>query len=153
MVMQPQENDNWCWAAVAVSVAHYFDSNTPWTQTALAAKVVPTDPCKAEPNCPEPLQTALAAVGRLKGPPKTDSLSFNEVQTAIDAGLPLCVRVGWFGGGGHFVAVDGVGSTPTGDPLVHVKDPFYGDSTMNFNDFYQNYLGAGAWTATFPVGE
>jgi hypothetical protein len=150
--MQQQHKDEWCWAAVAVSVDHYFNPNSESTQEGLAAQITANDTgCGTRPDCPEPLQTALDLVGCLNGDPETDSLSFAEVQTAIGNFLPLCIRIGWFGGGGHFVAIDGVGSTPAGDPLVHVKDPFFGDFTMIFNDFFENYLGAGAWSATFQV--
>jgi hypothetical protein len=151
VVMQEQRLDQWCWAAVAVSVDRYFDQSSPWTQEKLADEITAKDGCPNTPDCPEALQVVLAAIGRLNGVPKTDSLSFAQVQAAHAASLPLCIRIGWFGGGAHFVAIDGSGFTPAGDPLVHVKDPFFGDSTMNFNDFYENYLGAGAWTATFQV--
>jgi Papain-like cysteine protease AvrRpt2 len=152
--MQQQHENEWCWAAVAVSVDHYFNPNATSTQEALAAELTAGDTeCSTKPDCPEALQTALENLGHLNGQPETDSLSFDEVQTAIGNSLPLCIRIEWFGKGAHFVAIDGVGSTPGGDDLVHVKDPFFGDSSMIFNDFYENYLGAGAWSATFQVQE
>ena len=155
MVMQQQHEDEWCWAAVAVSVDHYFDTASTWTQESLASQIEGQD-CSGDPescDVPETLQDALTAVNRLNGSPETDSLQFDEVKTAIDACLPLCVRIGWSGGGAHFVAIDGYGETPAKDILVHVKDPYYGDSTVLFNDFLNDYLGCGNWTATFPVKE
>ena len=131
MIMQQQEEEEWCWAAVAVSVDHYFKPSSTWTQEELAANVTAKDPnCNSKPDCPEPLQAALAALERLDGAPKTDSLSFDDVKAAIDKGLPLCVRIGWSGGGAHFVAIDGAGAGPGGQSQVRVKDPFFGDSLM-----------------------
>jgi hypothetical protein len=30
--MQHQLQSEWCWAAVSVSVAHYYDARSPWTR-------------------------------------------------------------------------------------------------------------------------
>jgi hypothetical protein len=147
MVMQQQHEDEWCWAAVAVSVDHYFDTASTWTQESLASQIAGSG------DVPEALQDALTAVSRLNGNPETDSLQFDEVKTAIDACMPLCIRIGWSGGGAHFVALDGYGYSAANEELVHVKDPYFGDSTVLFNDFLNDYLGCGNWTATFPVKE
>lgn len=155
MLMQPQLEDEWCWAAVAVSVDLYFNTNSTRTQCSLATQLAGQDCCNNPDACDQPqaLQDALSDIGRLNGDPETDSLEFTEIQSAIGACVPLCVRIGWVGGGAHFVAIDGYGSSPAGDPLVHVKDPYFGDFTVNFNDFLSHYLGSGSWTATFRVKE
>src|SRR5215213_5528656 len=34
--MQLQTEDNWCWAAAATSVSHFYRSNSPWSQCLVA---------------------------------------------------------------------------------------------------------------------
>jgi hypothetical protein len=155
MLMQTQIEDEWCWAAVAVSVDHYFDSQSTKTQCQVAQAVLNNAGCCGnQDSCDQPakLQDALgqrAGVGRLDQVlPRY--LQFSEIQDKLKANLPVCVRIGWAKGGGHFVAIDGWSGSPA-SPQVHVVDPLFADSTVDYNEFVSAYQGSGRWTATFLV--
>src|SRR5205085_7405836 len=38
MAMEKQQQTNWCWSAVAVSVAKHYDTASPWTQCRLVSR-------------------------------------------------------------------------------------------------------------------
>lgn len=76
------------------------------------------------------------------------SLSFEEIMNQIDQGMPIGVRIGWFGGGGHFVVIRGY-RNPTGAELLSIADPWFVDSIQYCDVFTSSYLGRGEWTDTF----
>jgi hypothetical protein len=49
------------------------------------------------------------------------SANFGNLQSELDAGRPMCVRIEWRGGTGHFLVVDGY--YPETPENVHVRDP------------------------------
>src|SRR5947207_2381161 len=127
-VMESQEQSEWCWAAVSVSVDHYFSTASNSTQCRVARDVLGLAGCCSNPDpCNEParLQDALESVNCLAASP-TGPLSFAEVRQVIDASKPVCLRIGWDGGGGHFLALCGYRLSSSGIPLVDVEDPLYG---------------------------
>ena len=65
---------------------------------------------------------------------------------ALSQGTPPCIRIGWSGGGGHFIGVYGCQA----DDLILVTDPIYGDSIVT-NDTLTGgtYEGNGTWTNTY----
>jgi len=145
-------------------VAHYIDPNSQLTQCELASKVVGKGKngnidCCANPDSdacdqPAPLQDALDAIQRLDGKPFVGVLPFEDIQKKINSGFPICVRIAWGeGGGAHFVAIDGCGTSPAGDQLVHVQDPFFGASTLTLENLVNSYQGSGQWTAAFLLKE
>jgi hypothetical protein len=152
MLMQTQIENEWCWAAVATSVDHYFNPQSTKTQCQVAQAVLNNAGCCGNPDaCDQPakLQDALAQVTRLDQVlPRY--LQFSEIRAQLGASLPVCVRIGWARGGGHFVAIDGC-SPPLAPPQVHVVDPLFGDCTVDYNEFVSAYQGSGQWTATFLV--
>lgn len=147
--METQQESEWCWAAVSVSVDHYYRPDSYSTQCEIASQVIEGD-CCAQPQQfdePERLQDALGAVGRLGS--ITGRLTFEQLKAEIDAGRPVCIRIEWDGGGAHFLALDGYRVLQSGARTVDVADPFYADSTNDFDAFPSQYHGGGAWTATF----
>ena len=65
---------------------------------------------------------------------------------AVDAGTPPCIRIGWSGGGGHFIGVYGI--EPTN--LLWVTDPIYGQSLVSYTTLTGGtYQGNGTWTNTY----
>lgn len=158
--MQEQCADQWCWAAVSVSVEHYFFPMSTTSQCQMAQDVFGVADCCSDKevcNQPRKLQDALDVIRRktatLSRPltfrtlPKP--LSFPDVRQEIDAGLPVCVRIGWAEGGGHFVVLSGYRQSPSGGSKVEVEDPGYGQSTVDFDEFLTAYKDSGRWTATF----
>jgi hypothetical protein len=64
-----------------------------------------------------------------------------------DVGRPLCVRVGWSGGGGHFFAVTGYHSDS--NDWVSVDDPIYGPSDVTFAALQSAVQATGTWTHSY----
>jgi Papain-like cysteine protease AvrRpt2 len=152
MLMQTQIEDEWCWAAVAVSVDHYFNPASTKTQCQLAQAVLENEACCGNPDaCDDPakLQDALTNVNRLDRI-LLRPLQFSEIQDKLSANLPVCVRIGWANGGGHFVAIDGWFGSAT-NPQVNVADPLFDGGPWDYNEFVTAYMGNGQWTATFLV--
>ena len=155
--MQTQKQILWCWAAVAVSIDDYLSAGgSKWTQCKLASQVFgnTVDCCASPDDCNEAqyLESALSGVARLKKW-EPGSLSFEEIQNEIGRPLqlPVCVRIGWAGGGGHFVVIVGYRETKSGQQFVDVADPWYGDSTLRYEDFRDRYQYRGQWTETYYV--
>ena len=158
--MKKQIEDQWCWAAVSMSVDHYFSPSSTLSQCLIAREVLRPRACCADPdacNTPARLRDALQAIRRpfevRRGP-----LSFDEVRTQIDAQLPVCVRIGWSRGGGHFVVISGYHVSPSGAKFVKVEDPLFPSSIVPYDVLvfsYQNAqdrAGGGQWTTTFLLG-
>ena len=155
--MQNQEMDNWCWAAVSVSVDRFFAPRSTLRQCRMAQKILKLKRCTGR-NCTEAcdqpwyLDKALRRVGRLRGHP-LGRLKFAQVQQEIDNGVPVCVRIGWRGGGGHFVVITGYSvSGRSNIERLQIKDPLYADAIVNYKSFVSSYRGAGRWTDTFLIG-
>lgn len=150
--MQQQQESNWCWAAVSVSVDHYFSPQSSSTQCQVAAIVTGLNCCGGFDDCdlPEHLEDALQAVNIT--PVIQPPLTFDEVRQQIDAGQPVCVRIGWPDQlRGHFVVLCGYRELTTGEQLVSVADPFYPGSIVDFDEFNSNYQGGGQWTDSYLI--
>jgi Papain-like cysteine protease AvrRpt2 len=151
--MQHQLQTNWCWAAVSTSVSHYYDSSSTWTQCAVANAELGQTTCCANGGssaCNQSwyLDKALARTGNFvswSGP-----ADFSSVDTEIDAGRPVGVRIGWSGGGGHFVVIAGYDEALLArTDYVAIADPWYGSSDVAWDTFKTSYQGSGTWTHTF----
>jgi ABC-type bacteriocin/lantibiotic exporter with double-glycine peptidase domain len=148
--MQHQIHDQWCWAAVSTSVALYFHPASQWTQCSVANTALGQRTCcqnggTAACNQPWYLDRALQIVGsfaRILGQRATSA----QVNAEINSSKPLCLRIGWNLGGGHFVAIYGYSGN-----FVNVADPWWGSSVVDFNSFPGNYQNGGAWTHTYWV--
>jgi hypothetical protein len=57
-------------------------------------------------------------------------------------------RIGWNGGGGHFVVLTGYRSSGKVRE-VEVQDPWTGRSTLAVDAFATNYKNSGTWTHTY----
>ena len=162
-VMQYQQEDQWCWAAVAVSVHQFLDPATSgtWTQPTLATqvlhknKLIPaTVDCSKTPgqcNLPWRLDDALTAVGNLQLPAEAGILSFEALTELIDKQLPVCARIVWYTGNGHFVALTGYRTFSSGAQQVYVQDPYYGPSYQLYEDLVADYPPGGSWQDTYMV--
>ena len=109
--MQHQLQSEWCWAAVSVSVAHYYDSHSSWTQCQMVnAQRGLTSCCQngGSNDCNQPgfLDDALTRAGHLQSETGGTTAIGNVVED-LTAGNPVCIRIGWSGGGGHFIAATG----------------------------------------------
>jgi hypothetical protein len=70
------------------------------------------------------------------------------IAVEINNGRPLCARIGWSGGGGHFVAIDGYNTDLN---MVAIDDPWYGPSDVMLEAFLTAYEQSGSWTHKYFV--
>jgi len=148
--MQPQQQNQWCWAAVSVSINLYYHPTSGQTQCTVANAAMGQTTCCQDgstPQCNQPwfLDQALQIVGNLNAwsPGKPP---FATAKREVDACRPLCLRIGWNGGGGHFVAVYGYASRD-----LNIGDPWYGNSVVRGSSFPDNYQGGGSWTDSYTT--
>jgi hypothetical protein len=153
--MEQQLHPRWCWAAVAVSVARFYDAGTSWTQCRLAdAELGRSDCCGAGGGGPCNvsgfLHTSLGRLGHLDHWTGA-ATGFSALRVEVDDGNPLCARIAWDGGGAHFVAIFGYteGGAPPAAVLVSVADPWYGNSDVPYSVFRERYRGSGTWTHSY----
>jgi hypothetical protein len=153
LVMQMQEQDNWCWSAVSVSVKRFYDPANAITQCQQAALQMSwpccDDPTSLSCNRPWYLERALMGLGNLQvNIPAV--LPIDGIRGEIDNHHPLGCRITWAGGGGHFVCIDGYDVT-TPVPMVTVRDPIYGTSHVTLTTFLSAYQGNGSWTNSYTT--
>ncbi|HXH39921.1 MAG TPA: papain-like cysteine protease family protein, partial [Thermoanaerobaculia bacterium] len=153
LAMELQEQDNWCWSAVSVSVKHFYDPGNPITQCQQAARQMAT-PCCDTPTssvCNRPwfLDRALMGLGNLQATTPA-ALPIDAIRVEIDNHHPLGCRIGWAGGGGHFVCIDGYDVTGA-VPIVTIRDPIYGTSHVTLTTFLSAYQGSGSWTNSYTT--
>lgn len=117
----------WCWAAVAISIAREYHTPSSWrSQCQVVNDVLPGAPTccsqgdSAVCNVPSDLETPLTNV-EVDHASQPGSVSFGDVQTEINNWRLLCVRLQWSNGGGHFVVVKGWLDDPL--PMLTIEDP------------------------------
>jgi hypothetical protein len=151
-VMQHQVQDEWCWAAVSVSVALFYSSGSPWTQCSLVCDELADPTCCVDgstPSCNQPwtLDTALTMTGNLLTW-TSGVVSPVDLQAQLSSNRAVACRIGWSGGGGHFVVISNYRDDGNVKE-VHVKDPLFGDSDYNYTLFQIAYRTNGAWTHSY----
>ncbi len=149
--MQAQTQTNWCWAATATSVSHFYWFASTWTQCKVASGELNRTDCCNSPvpapcNVPWYLDRALSRTNNYVS--MTGQASFSTVKAEIDAGRPVGARVGWSGGGGHFMVIYGYSKVGTTE-YFDIDDPIYGKSHITVAEFSSNYQGSGTWTHTY----
>ncbi len=150
--MQHQQQTNWCWAAVTVSVSAFFKPTTSWTQCTLVnAEFARNDCCTSGSisacNKPWYLQKSLKRTNNLESW-SSGTGTMSKIAFEINNGNPICVRIGWSGGGGHAVAIDGYDIDLN---IVKIDDPWYGASDVTLDTFKNAYYGTGKWTHKYFV--
>lgn len=148
--MQPQQQTQWCWAANSVSVVLYYDPASGQTQCAVANIALGQTTCCADGStaqCNQPwfLDQALNIVGNLNAW-SSGKATQAAIKAEIDQCRPFCLRIGWNGGGGHFVTVYGYSRRG-----LTIGDPFYGNSVVDYAAFPSTYQGGGAWTDNYTT--
>ena len=149
--MEAQTQSNWCWAATAKSVSHFYSGLSRWTQCKIAGKEL-TQTCCTSPvpsgcNVPWYLNKALDRTFNYVSM-QSGTISWSEIKSQLDQGLVVGTRIGWNGGGGHFMVIYGV-SRVFHNEYLYIDDPIYGKSVLSYNEFATNYQGAGSWTHTY----
>ncbi|ARO87476.1 hypothetical protein EBAPG3_006660 [Nitrosospira lacus] len=150
--MQMQTQSNWCWAATSTSVSHFYWFWSTWSQCGVANGELGHSDCCNSPvpsacNVPWYLDKALTRTHNFVSVIGQQA-SFQQVRDEIDAGRPVGARIGWNGGGGHFMVIYGY-SRFLGMEYFDIDDPIYGKSHLAVSDFASNYQGSGSWTHTY----
>lgn len=153
--IEMQEQTQWCWAAVAVSVARFYQPSNTLTQCRVANMVLGTNGCCSNPgpcNIDNYLEDALGAVAHYRDI-EPEPLPFSDVNGEITSDRPLGCRIGWFGGGGHFVVIHGASVDGSGAAVkrwVAIADPLYGPSDYLIQKFTSGYRqDTGEWTHSY----
>lgn len=149
--MQAQTESNWCWAATSCSVSMFYWTGSTWTQCKVACEELGRTDCCLSPvpsacNVPWYLDRALTRTNNFVS--ITGPISYANVKAEIDAGRPVGARVGWSGGGGHFMVIYGY-STAGNAQYFNIDDPIYGKSTPTVANFSSSYQGSGTWTHSY----
>jgi Papain-like cysteine protease AvrRpt2 len=154
--MQQSCFTNWCWAAVGVSVALYYDVNCGVKQCTLANRELQRSDCCSTPchvdtvafNVTNSLGSTLNRVRCLDRAVRMQVATRSEVRDELRAGRPVCARMAWAGGGAHFVTI--IHFDPVTDTLV-IEDPFFGRMpNVSFNQFCSHYSDQdGRWVDTY----
>jgi hypothetical protein len=150
--IQPQAEDQWCWAAVSVSVCSFYSSTTSWTQCSLVSAELGDPSCCADgstPGCNRAwtLNTALNRTNNLLNW-AVGTVNSAGIQAELAASHPLCCRIGWSNGGGHFVAMSGYQNDGVVEEVT-IDDPFFGRSHVVLTVFATSYQNDGTWTHSY----
>ena len=148
--MQTQQQSQWCWAAVSVSVNLYYHPASGQTQCAVANTALGQTTCCADGStaqCNQPwfLDQALQIVANLNAL-TSGKIALTSIKAEINQCRPFCLRIAWNGGGGHFVTVYGYSRK-----LIDIGDPWYGNSIVSYDSFPSTYQGGGAWTDSYTT--
>ena len=91
------------------------------------------------------LDKGLTFVGHLQSE-QGSAATYAATSEAVNGGTPPCIRIGWSGGGGHFIGVYGIEPTD----MLWVTDPIYGESLVSYSTLTGGtYQGNGTWTNTY----
>jgi hypothetical protein len=151
LTVHAQLQSQWCWAACSTAVSHFYAAGSGWTQcTVVNAELAQTICCQdgSSDQCNRPwyLDRALTRTGNLASR-AAGTAPLSTIRSQLDAGRPVGARIGWAGGGGHFVVISGCLDDATG--LLEVRDPIYGTSELSIASFASSYQGSGSWTHTY----
>jgi hypothetical protein len=163
--IQYQQKTNWCWAALAVSVAKFYDTSFKHSQCDIAnGELGRSDCCETSKDDPcnvyGHLMSSLHRVEHfeewhVRRPSKSKNLQEQirryvqtEIKQEIDDGRPLCGRIIWAGGGAHFLAIYGY-ATDSELSGVAIADPWWGLSDLDWEDFPIRYRTGAVYTDTY----
>jgi hypothetical protein len=151
LVIERQRQANWCWAAIASSLARYYGAETV-DQRQVAARILGVDRSGFEApafdercNVYATLRDALRAVGCYShwSPSRP---SFERICSEIEGGRPLCICIEWRTSGLHYIVVTGYHERSA---ELRIDDPLHGLSIHRYADFPARYRAAGAvWRNT-----
>lgn len=149
-VILTQDQDNWCWAAVAASVSQFYDVASHWSQCAVVNRVLNQPDCCSNGGssaCDRQaaLDVALSVTGNLRSP-QAPPASFDDIVSEIQNGAPVVCRIQFPGNLGHAVVIYGCSIN---NQTLQVADPQDTESTCDYESFRVAYKGNGIWTHTF----
>lgn len=163
--IQRQVMDEWCWAAVASSVSHFYLGDRAIDQKWIVARHLGRDrntPTDETWDHSAPMLVGLQFVG-CTPIYKSGPISFWSVLRKLDGGDPICVQIRWKDAKGndtavrHAVVITSCWRDEEDRPFYMVGDPGEGDSEeCSESEVQSSYMAAngspgGRWEATFFV--
>jgi hypothetical protein len=150
IALQHQEQTEWCWAAVAASVADFNKDPAGWTQCRIANAVLGSGGCCTSGgtcNKTAELARSLEVTGHLRAP-EVGTLDPSTVGTEMLNENPIGAHVVFPGGIGHFVLITGfLDAEP---PRLWVQDSEVNErSDYEFGEFAQRYRGNARWDHSY----
>ena len=148
--IQPQEQTNWCWAALTTIIARFYDSSSTESQCNVVNREFGRSDCCNDPARSDDKQCNQGGYPE-SSLPKTGNLRrhsfsptpFTGVQDEVIAGQPLGVRINWSGGGAHALSIAAY-SRPN---WIYTQDPWFESTWWNYVSFKSNKDGN--WTESY----
>ena len=153
--VEDQEHDQWCWAAVAVSIAANAGQSV--SQCSLATTLLGRDCCQTTlpigANVPHRVDQALnelgVAVGLFLSPfaPNLATVVETVVDDELNAGRPPLAQAVLVGATNHVMLVGALGTDAAGNPAVLIADPspLHNPGTVEISKLHL-YRGRATWT-------
>ncbi|WP_213956955.1 papain-like cysteine protease family protein [Variovorax sp. dw_954] len=149
-----QEQNEWCWSAVALAITSFYGIGTGTTQCQLASSVLNLATCCDTPggcNSTAELQTALAKAG-VATYVYAAPLGAPDITNQLQHQRPIGVRIVWgTTNSAHFISVFGI--YDTGDQGIWVDvgdpDPAVGLGSTSLAALTSNYRSAGGFLSHY----
>jgi hypothetical protein len=155
--IQKQYLTNWCWAATASSISHYysqFNNAFFWRQEDIGAQLLGMPFCRTTPdrlgglpqcNQQADLITALRITQNFNGW-QNNPVTLNALYNEVNNFRPVCCQIFFAEHNlSHFVTVFGY----NGNNIV-LGDPQVGNYEVDYNAFLANYR-SGQWIRTYAT--
>jgi hypothetical protein len=157
--IEQQNHDQWCWAAVCISVFRFFNDQRWKTQCALVNDtfndvLAGNDCCQngASDDCDRAWDIGLVLFnkGHMVLPQVSGPMDFDALTHEISNNRsPVVIRVQFDDGvTDHFVAIVGCALDQDGRQIIQVADPSGAAgncSTLEFENFPENYRPGTTW--------
>jgi hypothetical protein len=153
VVLYPQEQNQWCWAATGRMTMLFAGGNaaSTITQCAEANNAFTQSTCcnyGGSSQCNKPYLPLYENWGFNASSIYDDGnqiyLSFNDLKSLIDSRKPIAFLWGWKSGGGHYMAAVGYSedlSTRPPTRIVHVYNPWPPNKGNKESYYYNSWLG------------
>jgi hypothetical protein len=145
-----QQTPVWCWAAVSEMIFRYYGRGA--TQCQILSGWYQRDCCLFSQSCQttasiQAIQQTLLAFGGVRSTALPGPISFQNVQSEINAGRPVIVAYrGSFAG--HVVIIHGYDANGN----VYIRDPLFGSFVVPYGTSF-SYGGQLIWSDTiFGIG-
>ena len=149
--LTPQAKSNWCWAAVAASIARYYYPGHNHKPLDVVRHLIDLDKCCGGIGtqckvCNKNWQITDALrffkINFVTHPGRCD---YRKLCEELDAGFPIVAVIRWRDGQHHFVLI----TDHKENGRLLIQDPKSGDHVLPLQQFTFFYLGEGAWVGSF----
>lgn len=147
IVMQAQEQTQWCWAGSGNTIADFHGATITQTRFCQLAHGESGATCANTAGTLGDAQHAYASLGfSSPGTYLADRVGYEDIKAQIEAGRPIQTRIGWNVGGGHIHVVYGYDSV---QQRVYWGDPWPTNSRYNLSTYsYYSSNRSFSWTHT-----